>query len=107
MSDRREQLAARRLRDGALADILDDVADTTARRATGRSKGGMRAGKFVRRQFTYYPDTLQRLAVAARELGVAEAEIARWCMERGLQALEAGERPQVIPAGAVLARPQE
>lgn len=105
--DRRGQLAANRRRGVLLDNPLDDVADKTARQATGRAGKGMTAGRFVRRQFTFWPETLTDLKTMAAELGTTEAEAARWCMERGLKAFLDGEMPDTKPSGGVqLERPR-
>lgn len=109
MSDRRDKLAARRKdRLADMGDVLDNVKEKTVRRATGRStKGGMTVGRFVRRQFTFYPDTLAGIRTMAEELGTTEADAARWCMERGLLAYRSGETPETAPVeGVTIRRPQ-
>ena len=61
-----------------------------------------------RRQFTFYPKTLKDIEAFAEELGVAEAEMARWCIERGLKALHDGERPRTVSVEKVtLVRPTQ
>ena len=89
-------------------DELAEVTPAVARRATGRKGKGMQAGQFIRRQFTFYPETLKDIEVFAEELGVAEAEMARWCIERGLKAPHDGERPRTVSIEKVaLVRPTQ
>jgi hypothetical protein len=89
-------------------DELEQVTPSVVRRATGRKGKGMQAGQFIRRQFTFYPETLKDIEAFAEELGVAEAEMARWCIERGLKALHEGERPLTVSIAKVaLVRPTQ
>lgn len=106
MSNARAKMSARsRVLD--MADPIEAVSEKTVRKATGKkAKGGMTVGRFVRRQYTFYPETLHELAVAAAEYGVAETEMARWCMEYGLAALRRGEGPEIVTSQVRhLARP--
>lgn len=59
-------------------------------------KKSLRAGKYIRRQFTFYPEQLARIRELARRYGVPEADLVRWLVDRGIVALESGEEPDEV-----------
>lgn len=59
-------------------------------------KKSLRAGKYIRRQFTFRPEQLDLIRELARQHRVPEADLVRWLVDRGIMALESGEEPNEV-----------
>jgi hypothetical protein len=53
------------------------------------------AGQYKRKQILIPPAQLQYVKRKARELGVSQAELFRWLIDYGLDALDSGVKPEV------------
>ncbi len=64
---------------------------------TATARKSLRAGQYIRRQFTFRPGQLDDIATLARRLKVPQADLVRWLVDRGLQAIQRdGETPESI-----------
>jgi hypothetical protein len=71
-------------------------------------KKSLRAGKYIRRQFTFRPEQLDYIHELARQHRVPEADLVRWLVDRGILALENGENPDTIEVSTTrLASPRK
>jgi hypothetical protein len=59
-------------------------------------KKSLRAGKYIRRQFTFRPEQLDQIHEWAQQFRVPEADLVRWLVDRGIMALESGEEPDEV-----------
>ena len=80
---------------GKFSNPTDGLDRGAAERTT--VKKSLKAGQYIRRQFTFRPEQLNRIRQLAREMRVPEADLVRWLVDRGMQAIERdGERPDTI-----------
>lgn len=63
--------------------------------AKASGKDSLTAGQYVRRQFTFLPAQLDKLAEVADELNLSQNAAARWLIDVGLEAYMNGERPDI------------
>lgn len=55
----------------------------------------LKAGQYIRRQFTFLPGQLNMVVKVAEELNLSQNAAARWLFDVGLQAYVDGERPEI------------
>ena len=72
---------------------LAQVGRKQAAKAT--AKDSLTAGQYIRRQFTFLPAQLDKLAEVAEELNLSQNAAARWLVDVGLEAYMSGERPDI------------
>lgn len=90
-----DQLAAQPQRKRTSTDRTKELQPGAALKTTTRKS--LRAGQYIRRQFTFRPDQLDNVATMARRLKVPQADLVRWLVDRGLQAIQRdGETPETI-----------
>lgn len=57
----------------------------------------LKAGQYIRRQFTFRPEQLARINRLARSLRVPETDLVRWLVDYGMNAIEHdGVAPQSV-----------
>ena len=55
----------------------------------------LRAGQYIRRQFTFLPGQLDMVVKVAEEMNLSQNAAARWLIDVGLRAYVDGKRPEV------------
>jgi hypothetical protein len=56
----------------------------------------LKAGQYIRRQFTFLPGQLDMVAKAAKDQDLSQNAAARWLIDVGLRAYVDGERPEIV-----------
>jgi hypothetical protein len=55
----------------------------------------LKAGQYIRRQFTFLPGQLDMVVKVAEEMNLSQNAAARWLIDVGLRAYVDGKRPEV------------
>jgi hypothetical protein len=55
----------------------------------------LKAGQYIRRQFTFLPGQLDMVVKAAEDLEMSQNAAARWLIDVGLRAYVNGQRPEI------------
>lgn len=91
---------------GSFSDPTANLRPGAAMQAT--VKKSLRAGKYIRRQFTFRPEQLGRIRGLARQYRVPEADLMRWMVDYALAAIDDGVQPDTIEVSTTrLASPLE
>lgn len=66
----------------------------------------LKAGQYIRRQFTFRPDQLARIKRLAQSLNVPETDLVRWLVDYGMNAIEReGVKPETVSISTIRLSP--